>query len=321
MSMTDWARREVEIACKKENPNWDGKSFDYGCACYQSALKAYESLCGDGHSGFSFSMTRSILERLMNGLPLTPITEEDFNNVPKENNLPNKNGSVDIQCPRMYSLFKSIDKDGNVTYRDIDRVVCVNAEYEDDTFSSARDKIVDEMFPIQLPYCPPKGNFKLYLINFATDNCKGDYDTTAILYLITPDGERVDINKYYAEDLKSGKMVEISEYMYKERLARRRDTIDKIFASRLLNHILYLHESDDNDAKCSNRVDFYNRLPKEARDEILYNLTKLSAPVLINLSFSNYETISALAKGTCEIPELQRLQDYINGSLHWCSNK
>ena len=23
MSMSEWAKREVEIACKKENPNWD----------------------------------------------------------------------------------------------------------------------------------------------------------------------------------------------------------------------------------------------------------------------------------------------------------
>lgn len=314
--MTDWARREVEIACKRENPDWDGKSFDYGCACYQSALKAFESLCGDGHSGFSFSMTRQILERLMNELPLTPITEEDFDNVPKENNFRSKDGSVDIQCPRKYSLFKRIDKDGNVSYHDVDRVVCINAEYEDDTFTSARDNIVDEMYPIQLPYYPRKNKFKLYLINFATDTCRGDFDTTAILYLITPEGERVDINKYYGEDWNTGKMVEIDEPAYKERLARRGDTNDKKFATRLLDHILYADVRDDKDKeKGPSRIDIFNRLPAEARDEILYNLTKLSAPVLINSSFSNYETISALAKGTCDIPELQRLQDYINGSL------
>ena len=55
MTTNEWAEREVEIACKKENPNWDGKSFNYGCSCYQSALKAYESLCEDGQSGTSFN--------------------------------------------------------------------------------------------------------------------------------------------------------------------------------------------------------------------------------------------------------------------------
>ena len=65
MSLKEWAKREVEIACKKENPNWDGKSFDYGCACYQSALKAYQSLCEDEHSGMSFNITKNILIRLI----------------------------------------------------------------------------------------------------------------------------------------------------------------------------------------------------------------------------------------------------------------
>ena len=78
MTTEEWAEREIEIACKKENPNWDGKSFDYGCACYQSALKAYKSLCEDGHSGTSFNITKNILIRLMEGLPLKPITDDDF---------------------------------------------------------------------------------------------------------------------------------------------------------------------------------------------------------------------------------------------------
>ena len=65
MTMTDWAKHEVELACKRENPDWDGESFDYGCACYQSALKAYGSLMGDGHSGMSFGFTKNILIRFM----------------------------------------------------------------------------------------------------------------------------------------------------------------------------------------------------------------------------------------------------------------
>ena len=47
MTMTEWAEKEIAAACKKENPNWDSKSFDYGCSCYQSALKAYKSLVDD----------------------------------------------------------------------------------------------------------------------------------------------------------------------------------------------------------------------------------------------------------------------------------
>ena len=52
-NILDWAEREVAIACEKENSIKKDGEFDYGCACYESALKAFKSLCGDGHSGFS----------------------------------------------------------------------------------------------------------------------------------------------------------------------------------------------------------------------------------------------------------------------------
>ena len=53
-----WAEREVEIACKKEDV--------YGCKYYHSALKAFESLCDDDHSGCSIKITKEILNRLYN---------------------------------------------------------------------------------------------------------------------------------------------------------------------------------------------------------------------------------------------------------------
>lgn len=61
MSMTEWAKREVEIASKRERGDKPESEWDYGCACYDSALKAFEILCGDGHSGFSIGITKGIL--------------------------------------------------------------------------------------------------------------------------------------------------------------------------------------------------------------------------------------------------------------------
>ena len=48
MRMKDWAKKEVEIASAKERGNAPADEFDYGCACYDSALKAFNSLCEDG---------------------------------------------------------------------------------------------------------------------------------------------------------------------------------------------------------------------------------------------------------------------------------
>ena len=53
MSMSEWAKREIEIACKRERAEDGTKEgeFSYGAACYESAYKAFKSLMEDGHSG------------------------------------------------------------------------------------------------------------------------------------------------------------------------------------------------------------------------------------------------------------------------------
>ena len=128
-SMCEWAENEIKIACKRENPDWDGKSFDYGCSCYQSALKAYKSLAEDGHSGMSFSLTRNVLIRLLKELPITPI--EDTPDTWSECTWEDADGSKHYQCMRMYSLFKRVDKDGNVTYSDNNRYLACDIGTDD----------------------------------------------------------------------------------------------------------------------------------------------------------------------------------------------
>ena len=56
-----WAEREVRLACEHERRGngTNDDEFDYGVACYKSALKAYKSLAEDGHSGFSIGLTNS----------------------------------------------------------------------------------------------------------------------------------------------------------------------------------------------------------------------------------------------------------------------
>ena len=168
MSMTQWAEREIAAACKRENPNWDGKSFDYGCSCYQSALKAYKSLMDDGHSGYSFSITRNILKKLLDEIPLSPITDEDFfsdkyESLESEEGLKKRRLKSRIQCPRRSSLFRYKDLKGNVKYTDIDRYYCINAENPSDTFSGGIANFIDKLYPITMPYIPSYERFKVYV--------------------------------------------------------------------------------------------------------------------------------------------------------------
>ena len=218
MAMKEWAENEIKIACKRENPDWDGKSFDYGCSCYQSALKAYKSLCDDGHSGFSFSVTKNILIRLMNGLPLTAVEDKEgeWSDVTMFN--PDTKTTT-YQHKRMSSLFKNVDKDGNVSYHDNHRDYCQNASNPKDTYSGGIGNIVDELFPITMPYYPSVQRYKFVVEEFSAkgfEGDKGDYNTRGVLYVVTPEGEQLNVHRFFGE--KNGKLVRIGEGEYIERL-------------------------------------------------------------------------------------------------------
>jgi len=217
MNMQTWAEKEIEIACKRERADSkveDGE-WDYGCACYESALKAYKSLIEDGHSGFSISMTKHILNRLIDGKPLTPI--EDTPDVWYDiSDISGLNGEViNYQCKRMSSLFKYVYADGTVVYKDFDRYYCVNINNTEVTYYSGLvQRIIDEMFPITMPYFPGKP-IKVYCEDFLTDRKNGDFDTVGIFYAIKPDGEKIEINRFFKESEDSWD--EIDEVEYNER--------------------------------------------------------------------------------------------------------
>ena len=209
MTTEEWAEKEIKIACKKENPNWNGKSFDYGCACYQSALKAYKSLCEDGHSGTSFNITKNILIRLMEGLPLKPITDDDFINTEPEiwespEYLKKVGLKSNIQCPRMFSLFRKETLNGEITYSDVERVIFHDANGDDWCNCGPAFKIADEMFPITMPYYPSNEKYKVYgetfyMINAVDKTAEhvGTYNLVKIYYIITPNNERIEVNKEF----------------------------------------------------------------------------------------------------------------------------
>ena len=248
MGMYEWAEQECRLACKKENPNFDFDSdnFDYGCNCYKSALKAYKSLLEDEHSGMSFSFTRNILDRLMRGEPLTPITDDDFKGgslIYDADDLASMRLKSEIQCPRMSSLFRKETIDGKVTYHDLDRAYCIDIEKPSETFSCSATDIVDELFPIKMPYLPKREKYKVYVQTFLTNKKNGDLDTRGIIYLITPDGKRIDINRYYTE--KEGKLVEISKDEYDKLLERRLDKISDTTAEDLIWALIYNSSSDE----------------------------------------------------------------------------
>lgn len=216
MSMIDWAENEINIACEREKRNTKDGEWDYGRACYESALKAFKSLCGDGHSGMSIGITKSILNRLIDGRPLTPI--EDTDDVWNLYTYGDDDKKKVYQCRRMSSLFKDVYPDGTVKYHDIDRVRCYGKTNPNILYHSGLvDRLIHEMWPIAMPYCPD-GTIEVACEDFLTDRRNGDFDTVGIHYAVKPDGERVGINRYFkCDDWLDNDWVEISWLEYHNR--------------------------------------------------------------------------------------------------------
>ena len=326
MSTLQWAEQECRIACRKENPdfNFDSDDFDYGCSCYKSALKAFKSLCEDGHSGTSWNFTKSILERLMAGQPLTPITDDDFF-VSDPEAIPPLGGDEwlkeqglksDIQCPRMSSLFRKETIDGKVSYTDVNRAFFRDIEHPSDTYSS-NDDFLDDMFPITMPYVPKKGKYEIFAQTFLTDVNHGDFDTKGILYLITPEGEKVDVGIYMTE--KDGKMVRISEDEYKDLLAKRVDKVSVKVAGHLLWTLLSNSASEE---EIERREVSYRSLFPETRKGLESRLEELCKffDDPYNYPYNTFSMHQALCKGDesiyGDVPELVAIAHQLRGILN-----
>lgn len=213
-NMQSWAEREVEIACKREragNETPEGE-WDYGCACYESALKAYKSLMGDGHSGFSIGISKHILNRLIDGKPLTPIEDTDdvWSDISDISGL--KGEEINYQCKRMSSLFKYVYADGTVKYKNIDSFYCIDINNRSTYHSGLVQRLMDEMFPISMPYMPEEP-IKVYCEDILTDKKNGDFDTVGVFYAIKPSGEKIEINRFFKESEDDWKEIDEAEYI------------------------------------------------------------------------------------------------------------
>ena len=201
-----------------------------------SALKAFESLCDDYHSGYSFSVTRSILKKLLDRRPLTPITDEDF-----ANQTSIFDDKEEYQCPRMSSLFKTVYKDGSVEYNDVDRAYSFDAEFPDDTFTCGFDtNFLDELIPITLPYDGTSTKYKIKVQRFDT---KDGVEYRAILSITDPEGKVIPVDKYYRLGDKYSEHQTITKEEFELALQNRDHTIAEMVKDRIL-HILEYYEED-----------------------------------------------------------------------------
>jgi hypothetical protein len=226
-----WSGREIRLACERERELAKAEHYEvgaeYGIMCYESAKKAYDSLMDDGHSNNSIWITMNVLERLIDGKPLTAVedTPDSWNQISSH-----YNGYTTYQHTRMSGLFKDVYDDGTIHYNDIDRIRIVDEQNPDCLYSSNRflTSIAEEVLGnVTMPYYPMTRSIKViteYLLS--KDGQKGDFDTVGIKYAVMPSGGVIQINRYFQFD--SEDPVEINQ----EEFMRRKDLDDR----RKVNH-------------------------------------------------------------------------------------
>ena len=200
--MTKRVREEVEYAidCERKSAveENDYSFLDYVVECYRSALRAYETMAADGHSGMSWGLTRQIFNRLAEGKPLKNLNSYDER--PEEwassNIIPDSFGM--LYNNRYSSLCCRVTENGNV-YSDCNRWVFEAPDHPNIPWHNGfLSNYLDEKFPIQFPYNPITIHVRVEEI--LTDPAHGDYDAQHIIDFADPEtGRKVFVNAYFEE--------------------------------------------------------------------------------------------------------------------------
>lgn len=82
-----------------------------------------------------------------------------------------------------------MDKNGNVTYDDIHRVICKAVGNNICYFSALVSDVIDKMYPLEMPYFPSD---RSYVVLVEEANCYKH-----LISVTTPAGEVVSINRYF----------------------------------------------------------------------------------------------------------------------------
>lgn len=224
----EWARKEVELAIEaaeitgvlseQENKiNKDVKKH------YETAFAVFEDFLDKTEGLDAPDIVKSILAQLLRGDTLTPIddNEEDWNFISGFDPVAkNDNPGYSIYLSeRRPSLIKKVSYEretGDVVstiYTDTERAVCIDINTNGVYTGGFGLAILDEMFPIAMPY-QPDGKIKIFYEDFKYYRDSEDADTIGILYFRMPDGKMEEVKRFFKKDPKTHVMIEINRTEY-----------------------------------------------------------------------------------------------------------
>lgn len=203
----DWAREQCRLyVCNCYDPEEQA----YRQLCCESALKVYEALLNDGHSGMSWGIVSGILKTLLDDKPLVKVEDKEsqwaFSDI--------QHDGVTFYNHKYYpKLHKSIDSDGTVHFTCIDRVVCHQIESPNRGpvfYNGFVTSVVDELYPITFPF-NPSNTITVCVNEYLTDPANGDYDTLVIDSIMPKHGATRLLGWAYKETEKGWKKIDTDE--------------------------------------------------------------------------------------------------------------
>ena len=216
----NWARKETNLLLKdiqkrteqqdcSSTPDLTQEQANKLTDMADTALKAYEMMFAKAKELDSYAMLqagRSIVDRLFKQLPLTEITEADFEEAGKDGI---------AHCTRADRLIKFTNEETTV-YIDQGRFMDIRVEEDKPIFNSLVEAIAQEGFPIELPYTPTG---KTIAIFYSEDAFDTDHVIGVTHFL--PEGQLNPrpIGRYFKEvacdecdyNMPDGKFVEIDK--------------------------------------------------------------------------------------------------------------
>lgn len=108
-NLHDWAKRELELAGLFDEDS------DYAGALGPQILALVKVFSEQGHSGFSAGMVRSVLNKLLNFEPLTPVKDPIKEKCYTDISDFYSDGKTHYQCTRDFTIFS--DDGGKTWYK------------------------------------------------------------------------------------------------------------------------------------------------------------------------------------------------------------
>lgn len=207
MNHLDWAEREVELAIRQK-----GKDN----RCLELALKLYSDLVEGCVSGCAINTTFDIFTNLVNNQPLSPI-EDKVEEWVDSSDIGEKDHET-YRSIRFPSLFKDVYPDGTVIYVDICRYVCIDINYPDIPFTNGTvAKILNDLYPINMPYMPDEDQIKVYCYEFEFTNKHGIVCNALGVLHGMKNGKFFKIDRYFIFDDTSRIEVTLDEFREMEK--------------------------------------------------------------------------------------------------------